>query len=243
MTNKSLKQNLPLGEALSPLSLNAKKQAWVVGSLCLVLFLLDQIVKFWIKLSLPLGESIHVTNWFQILFVENEGMAFGVTLGSKLFLTLFRICAMALFGWGVVAILKKGTYKLGFVVAMGLILVGGIGNIIDSLFYGLIFSESAPLGAVAELFPEGGGYASLFHGKVVDMLYFPLIDTYLPTWLPFVGGQHFTFFDPVFNLADSYISIGVFMLILFYFKSLSRAFEQLSLFLERKREKSIKKEE
>lgn len=242
MTHAPLKHNALHGEAMNPFPSRTRKQAWIVGSFCLVLLLIDQVVKFWIKLNMSLGESIHVTDWFQILFIENEGMAFGVTIGSKLFLTLFRIVAMALFCWGLVAIIKKGTYKMGFVVAMGLIFVGGIGNIIDSLFYGLIFSESLPYGAVAELFPQGGGYAPLFHGKVVDMLYFPLIDTYLPSWLPLVGGKHFTFFDPVFNLADSYISIGVLLLVLFYFRSLSHAFEQLSLFLDDKLKRKSRKQ-
>lgn len=234
MVSHSLKRNALHGVQMTPFRSNSKKQAWIVSLICLLLLVLDQAVKIWIKLSMSLGESISITNWFEILFVENQGMAYGVELGNKLFLTLFRIVAMGFFAWGLVSIIRRGIYKTGFTIAMALIFIGGIGNIIDSLFYGLIFSESEPFGAIAQFLPEGGGYAPLFYGRVVDMLYFPLIDTYLPSWIPFWGGEHFTFFDPVFNLADSYISIGVAILILFYFRSLSKAFEQLSNFFDQK---------
>lgn len=224
--DRPLKHNALHGEAMTPFF----RRPWILPFLAVLgvlLLIFDQAVKFWIKLNMSLGESIEVTSWFQILFVENEGMAYGIEIGSKLLLTLFRIIVMGLFCWGFVAIVRRGTYKIGFLIALLLIFVGGIGNIIDSVFYGVIFSESPAFGAVATLFPADGGYAPLFYGRVVDMLYFPLIDAYWPEWMPFVGGQHFTFFDPIFNFADSYITIGVLMLLLFYMKSLSQAFAQM----------------
>lgn len=233
-----LLQNALHGREMTPFRSNTKRATcWIVG-LGVLLLMLDQVLKFWVKLNMSLGESIEVTSWFKILFIENEGMAFGIKLGSKLFLTLFRIVAMAFLCWGLIALIRKGTYKIGFLLALTLIFVGGVGNIIDSLFYGLLFSESVPFGPVAEFLPDGGGYAPLFYGKVVDMFYFPLIDTVLPSWMPFVGGERFTFFDPIFNLADSYISVGVVLLILFYWRSLSHALEQFSTHIEKRKNRA-----
>ena len=168
-----------------------------------LLLLVDQIVKFIVKLNMALYESIPVFgHWFQIDFVENPGAAFGMQLGGewgKLLLSLIRIAAIVL------------------IVGFALILAGAIGNMIDSAFYGLIFSESTPH-AVATLFPEGGGYASFLHGKVVDMLYFPIIESTWPDWMPWVGGRDFIFFSPVFNIADSYITVAVLYLIFFKHK-------------------------
>lgn len=173
-----------------------------------------------------LGEDIRIFDGFHLLFVENEGMAYGITLGSKLFLTLFRIIAMGLLTWAVARLIRSGKYSTWFLIVLALITAGGVGNIIDSLFYGLIFSSSQ--GAIAEIFPKDGGYAPLFYGHVVDMFSCPLIDCTLPSWIPIWGGQRFTFFDPIFNFADACISVGVVALILFCRTPLSRALEMLS---------------
>jgi len=173
----------------------------------------DQALKFYIKLHYFMGEEhIVMGSWFRLHFIENEGMAWGMKFGGdigKIILTLFRLAAVV---WGVFIlkdfIAKK--YHNGFIVCSGLIFAGALGNLIDSVFYGLIFDNSDPfMQNTAKLFPKGGGYASILHGKVVDMLYFPMISTHFPTWVPKLGGQEFNFFEPVFNLADAAISVGV----------------------------------
>lgn len=180
----------------------------------LVLFA-DQALKIWIKTNFFLGEHIRVADWFFIYFIENNGMAFGVELFSKIFLTLFRIVAVIFIGYFIYSSIKKEKYPFGFIAAVSFIFAGALGNIIDSVFYGLIFSESS-VSQVASFMPEAGGYAPVFYGKVVDMFYFPIIQTTLPNWLPFWGGNEFVFFSPIFNLADSSITIGVFIIFLFY---------------------------
>lgn len=183
-----------------------------------LLVLIDQVLKIWIKTHFILGEEFKIFDWFIIHFTENNGMAFGWEFGGyigKTLLTTFRIIVVLI---GVKYLKKITAQKLptGALISLGLILGGAIGNIIDSCFYGLIFNES--YNNVASILPENGGYASIFHGKVVDMLYFPLINSHYPEWIPYFGGNHFIFFRPVFNLADSGISIGVFMILLFYRK-------------------------
>lgn len=179
--------------------------------------LIDQASKFYIKTHFYYGEEINVIgNWFRLHFIENEGMAFGMKLNQeatgKLILTLFRLVAVV-FGFFLLrSIIKKG-YSKGAVICGSLVLAGALGNLIDSIFYGMIFTESSF--HIARLVPFGEGYGSLFHGRVVDMLYFPLIDTRLPHWLPLVGGKNFAFFEPVFNIADAAISIGVLTLLFF----------------------------
>lgn len=162
--------------------------------------IIDQIIKIYIKTHMYWHESIRVTDWFYIYFTENNGMAFGMEIFGKLFLTLFRIVAVAAIGWYLVRIIKQGL-KMGYIICVSLILTGALGNIIDSVFYGVLFNESTH-SQIASFMPEGGGYAPLFYGKVVDMFYFPIIDTNWPQWMPFVGGEHFIFFSPIFNLAD-----------------------------------------
>lgn len=188
-----------------------------------LILLADQVLKFWIKLNMSLGQEYKIFgNWAIIHFTENNGMAFGMEFGGeagKLALTLFRIAAVFGIGYGLVYMIKK-KYHRGLIMNLALIFAGAIGNIIDSTFYGMIFSESSYY-EPAKLFPAEGGYSSLFHGKVVDMFYMPVIEGVFPQWFPVWGGEDFIFFRPVFNLADSAISIGVVLILIYqkrYFK-------------------------
>ena len=191
--------------------MSLKKASLIIISVLII----DQVSKIYIKTHFMLGEEVEVFSWFKILFVENEGMAWGAKIPGKygkLFLTIFRLIAIAGIGYWLWSSVKKTMPKV-LIVAIALIFAGAMGNIIDSVFYGVIFNDSYR--QVATLFPETGGYGTLFHGKVVDMLSFPLWKGYLPDWLPFWGGKYFTFFDPVFNIADTAISTGVGLLLVF----------------------------
>lgn len=182
----------------------------------LVVLLADQAIKLWVKTHMYLHESIRITDWFYILFTENPGMAFGWEFFDKLFLTLFRIVAVTAIAFYLHKTIRKGA-PTGFVVCLSLILAGAAGNIVDCVFYGLVFNNP-PAPFVAHFVAFGTGYEKAFLGRVVDMFYFPIIDTYWPDWMPFVGGNHFVFFSPIFNLADAAISCGIAALLLFYHK-------------------------
>ncbi|GAB6395309.1 MAG: lipoprotein signal peptidase [Bacteroidales bacterium] len=195
-------------------------KGWGAAVIVMLLLTLDQTLKIWIKTHLRLHESIEIAPWFQILFTENPGMAFGIEVTEKLFLTLFRIVAVGFIGWYLFKIVKQN-YKFCYIACISMIFAGAIGNIIDSVFYGVIFNHS--YGQVAAFMPESGGYAAWLHGKVVDMFYFPLIETTWPEWLPVWGGQEFIFFRPIFNLADSAICTGVFILFIFFRRTLSKS--------------------
>lgn len=185
-----------------------------------VIILADQALKIWVKTNFYLGEEVLVLGkWFRLHFIENEGMAWGWKFGDewgKIFLTLFRLVAVILGTFYIKQIIRKG-YHTGFIFCAGLIYAGAIGNLIDSMFYGMIFESSDPyFRNVAAIFPENGGYAGFLHGKVVDMFYLPIISgAHYPDWFPFFGGQEFEFFSPVFNLADASISTGVIIILLF----------------------------
>ncbi|NRD19070.1 lipoprotein signal peptidase [Winogradskyella eckloniae] len=190
--------------------------------LIVLILLIDQISKIYIKTHFQLGEDVTVFSWFHIAFIENDGMAWGTKLSdfttlisdrsAKLILTLFRIVAVTGIAFWLVDVIKKQKSKT-LIFAISIIFAGALGNILDSVIYGVIFSDSVM--QVATFFPEGGGYESVFHGNVVDMLYFPLWSGVLPEWLPLIGGKYFSFFDPVFNVADVAISTGIGMLLVF----------------------------
>ncbi len=200
----------------------------------ILILLLDQISKIWVKTNMALYDSIEITKWFKIYFVENNGMAFGIEAIGKIFLSTFRIIAVVFIGVYLANIIRK-EYKIGFIICISMVLAGAFGNILDSVFYGEIFTASYP-GHVAHFVPIGEGYSSWLHGKVVDMLYFPIIETTLPNWVPFLGGTEILFFRFIFNLADASISVGVALLLLFYRKTLSH-----SLQTEKEKQKALNK--
>lgn len=202
-----------------------------VAILIISILLADQLLKFYIKTTYYLGEEHNILgDWFRLHFVENEGMAWGWQFGGdwgKIVLTLFRLIAVV-FGTFYLRTIIRKKYHTGFIVCASLIYAGAVGNLIDSMFYGLIFSSSEPY-LIAQLFPQGGGYANFLHGKVVDMLYFPIItNAKYPTWFPFWGGQDFEFFRPVFNLADASISSGVIALLLWQRKFFPKSVEKIT---------------
>lgn len=195
--------------------------------LIFTILIIDQLTKILVKTSMTLGETNPVFgHWFIIKFIENSGMAFGMDIPGKfgkLILSLFRIIAVGAIGYYLYVLIKRKVHP-GLILSIAAIFAGAMGNIIDSVFYGIIFGESTYT-TVAHLFPEGGGYTGLLHGKVVDMLYFPLAHIHLPNWLPIWGGRSFIFFGPIFNIADSAISVGVFFILIFqkrFFKGLDK---------------------
>lgn len=198
-----------------------KQKSGLVAGLIVLLLVIDQVIKVYVKLHFRLGECVEIFPWWQLCFVENNGMAFGWELwGGKLFLTLFRVVAVVLIGWFIYSEIKHRR-PTGYIVCLTLIAAGAAGNIIDCLFYGLIFNNP-PHPQVAEFQPWGYGYGEFLYGKVVDMFYFPLVEWDMPTWMPFYPGQHCVFFSPIFNFADAAISCGIVALLLFYHKLVSQ---------------------
>lgn len=188
--------------------------------LVIAILLIDQVIKIWVKTNMELHESIRVTDWFFISFIENNGMAWGMQIGSKLALSLFRVVAIGFLSYYIRLEASKRA-RWGYIVCLSMVLAGAAGNLIDCMFYGLGFDASTPH-HVSQWVGLGNGYAGFLMGKVVDMFYFPLIQATWPKWLPFWGGEDFVFFSPVFNFADSCISVGVIALLLFYRKELAK---------------------
>ncbi|MGP1545360.1 MAG: lipoprotein signal peptidase [Prevotella intermedia] len=198
--------------------MNNKKKCTIAAAIIVLLLLIDQAIKVAVKLNMNIGEEIVVFDWFRISFIENRGMAFGMEIGSKLFLSLFRIVAVGGLTWYIWKKIKEGA-RMGYIVVLSMIYAGAAGNIFDSLFYGEIFTASHPYYTdlpPAQLVPWGEGYASILMGNVVDMFSFPLFHGTFPNWFPVWGGEDFTFFSAIFNFADACISVGVVVLFLFY---------------------------
>ena len=180
--------------------------------------LVDQLIKIWVKTNMTLHEQIEILSWFKIVFIENNGMAYGMEIGSKLVLSLFRVVAISVLAYYMVGLVKR-LARWGYLVCLSMIMAGAVGNLLDSMFYGLVFNASSEF-YTSYFVPFGTGYAPFLMGKVVDMFYFPLIVTTWPDWVPVVGGNPYVFFSPIFNFADASISVGVVMLLLFYRKEI-----------------------
>ena len=202
---------------------NKTFKAWMAVAIVVAILLIDQIIKIEVKTNMTLGEAKRVTDWFYIEFIENNGMAYGMKFINKLVLSLFRLFAIGFIGYYLAKIIKKNVAPLGYIVLIAMVLAGAAGNLIDCLFYGLIFDASTPF-TVSQFVPFGEGYSTFLHGKVVDMFYFPIIQATWPEWVPYFGGSEYVFFSPVFNFADACISVGVVALLLFYRKQLEVLF-------------------
>lgn len=198
-----------------------KIRSWLAVVIAVGAIVIDQIIKVAVKLNMYLHESFSVCgDWFYIYFTENRGMAFGMEIVGKLFLTSFRLVAVSFLGYYLYRIIRNTKFPIGYVLSVALILAGAMGNIIDSLFYGEVFTHS--VGQVATLVPFGEGYGDFMYGNVVDMFYFPLFSFDWPSWVPFVGGEHFIFFSPIFNFADACISCSIVVVLLFYRKCINK---------------------
>lgn len=198
------------------------RKSIIAIALVIVLLIIDQCIKLAVKTHMTIGEQIVIFDWFRICFIENNGMAWGMELGSKLFLSLFRIVAVIALLWYVFRLIKRGA-RMAYILVLSMICAGAAGNIFDSLFYGQLLTASTPFD-VSEWTAWGEGYAPMLRGKVVDMFYFPLIHGTFPSWFPLWGGEDFIFFSPVFNFADACISVGVIVLLLFFRKELNETF-------------------
>ena len=202
------------------------KRGWMAVAIVMVILLIDQIIKIWVKTNMMLHEQIEIFSWFKIVFIENNGMAYGMEIGSKLVLSIFRIIAVCFLGWYIAKqVCQKARW--GYIACLSMIIAGAAGNIFDSMFYGLIFNASSEY-YTSYFVPFGTGYAPFLMGKVVDMFYFPLIVTTWPEWMPMVGGNQFIFFSPIFNFADASISVSVVLLFLFYRNEIEVSFKKES---------------
>ena len=198
---------------------NIARRGWLSVAIVTAILLIDQIIKIWVKTHMTLHEQIEILSWFKIVFIENNGMAYGMEIGSKLFLSLFRIIAIGF----IISYIRKQIQReasCGYIACLSMVVAGALGNVVDSIFYGLIFNQSSEY-YVSYFVPFGTGYAPFLMGKVVDMFYFPLIVTTWPEWVPWVGDEPYIFFSPIFNFADSAISVAVVLLLLFYRKEIS----------------------
>ena len=193
---------------------------WLAMIIVVGAIVIDQLIKVWVKTNMTLHESIRIFDWFYISFIENNGMAYGMQIGSKLVLSLFRVAAISVLAYYLWLQIQKKA-RTGYIVCLSMVLAGAIGNLIDCMFYGLVFNASSEF-YTSYIVDFGTGYAPFLMGKVVDMFYFPLIVTTWPEWVPHFGGQEFIFFSPVFNYADANISVGVVLLVLFYRKEISQ---------------------
>ena len=202
------------------------KRGWMAVAIVIVILLIDQIIKIWVKTNMTLHEQIEIFSWFKIVFIENNGMAYGMEIGSKLVLSIFRIIAVCFLGWYIAKQVSQKA-RWGYIACLSMIMAGAAGNIFDSMFYGLIFNASSEY-YTSYFVPFGTGYAPFLMGKVVDMFYFPLIVTTWPEWVPMVGGSQFIFFSPIFNFADASISVSVVLLFLFYRNEIEVSFKKES---------------
>ena len=193
---------------------------WLAAIVVVGAIVIDQLIKIWVKTNMTLHESIRVFDWFYISFIENNGMAYGMQIGSKLALSLFRVAAIGLLAY-YLWLQVHNKARTGYIVCLAMVLAGAVGNLIDCMFYGMMFNASSPH-YLSYFVPFGSGYAPFLMGRVVDMFYFPLIVTTWPDWVPYWGGEEFVFFSPVFNFADANISVGVVLLLLFYHKEISQ---------------------
>lgn len=195
------------------------KRGWMAILIVMAILLIDQVIKIWVKTNMTLHEQIEIFSWFKIVFIENNGMAYGMEIGSKLVLSIFRMVAISILGYYIYGQVKKKA-RWGYLVCLSMVMAGAIGNLLDSMFYGLVFNASSEY-YTSYWVPFGNGYAPFLMGKVVDMFYFPLIVTTWPEWVPVVGGNPYVFFSPIFNFADASISVGVVSLLFFYRKEIS----------------------
>lgn len=198
---------------------NIAKRGWLAALIVVAILVIDQVIKIWVKTHMTLHEQIEIFSWFKIVFIENNGMAYGMEIGSKLVLSLFRVVAVSVLGYYIAQQVRKQA-RYGYLICLSMVMAGAAGNIFDSMFYGLIFNASSEF-YTSYFVPFGTGYASFLMGKVVDMFYFPLIITTWPDWVPMFGGQPYVFFSPVFNFADASISVSVVLVLLFYRKEIS----------------------
>ena len=196
-----------------------QQRGWLAAMVVVAILVIDQLIKIWVKTHMTLHEQIEIFSWFKIVFIENNGMAYGMEIGSKMVLSIFRIVAIGFLTYYMVQIVRRQA-RWGYVVCLAMVLAGAAGNIFDSMFYGLVFSGSSE-SYTSYFVPFGTGYAPFLMGKVVDMFYFPLIVTTWPDWVPMFGGQPYVFFSPIFNFADAAISVSVVLVLLFYRKEIS----------------------